>query len=640
MKTRKLLSPTLLLLSALLFTSCEPGKEAIKYQVTFMNGEEVFATQEVEENQTASIPTTAPTKAEDAHYHYDFHQWLKDDEVYDFTTPVVSDLTLHASFKETLRQYLVTFIHQNEEYEKATQDAGSVVTPPSENPTWDKDGYTTTFLGWSTDGTKETIVTEFPTDLVSDLTYYSVFSEEIITYIATLHHDYEGGPSDEEFPYNIENREQVYYQILDKLPPSDEIYQYAFRNPFLELPLSDATYDIIRTPKGFDYDFNDNELPEKISFLDRGSVGEDKFGVVDGAMYARFGNDVLHTNETFKYFQMEFAAKFVKNEGQSGERFCILLGMEDSELNKVYDTCFNSIGRNALMFVNGTNGAVRYYANGEQAAATVVNLASAPGFGTEFVNFKIIVNQKGLSILINDVSVMKNVALAAKLGKILICRADYQGTLSFDHFRLSAIDGVVPPSPKSFTTDFSEADLPAGLTFKNRHLETYQIADGKFVSQLNNSNLHTTETYGDFEISMRAKASTGRIVIEFGETDTNTGYVGGKSVKDQVIGIMFCCDGGSNPAQMRFFDNNVSGTNFTSLHNTKKPKAEESNLINNFVDLTLTFANGKVSGTIDGEVIIDQIAVTTIPLPGHIMICGGAAETILTLDSFAITDLN
>ena len=72
------------------------------YSVTFdSNGGSAVATQTVEENATVTEPEN-PTKA-----NYTFDGWLLNGEVYDFFTPITTDIELKASWKA--KTYTVTF---------------------------------------------------------------------------------------------------------------------------------------------------------------------------------------------------------------------------------------------------------------------------------------------------------------------------------------------------------------------------------------------------------------------------------------------------------------------------------------------------------------------------------------------------
>ena len=70
-------------------------KQENKYTVLFMDDDTLYERQEVNENEKATIPSTNPTKS-----HNIFKNWLLDDEVYDFNTPVTRDIILYSSYEE------------------------------------------------------------------------------------------------------------------------------------------------------------------------------------------------------------------------------------------------------------------------------------------------------------------------------------------------------------------------------------------------------------------------------------------------------------------------------------------------------------------------------------------------------------
>ena len=66
-----------------------------KYTVTYMNGESKVDDEEVEYNKKATGNVETPTKA-----HNIFKRWTLNNELYDFDTPVTSNITLYASWEE------------------------------------------------------------------------------------------------------------------------------------------------------------------------------------------------------------------------------------------------------------------------------------------------------------------------------------------------------------------------------------------------------------------------------------------------------------------------------------------------------------------------------------------------------------
>lgn len=115
-----------------------------KYTITFnSNGGSSVASQTVNEGAKASKPSN-PTRS-----GYTFNGWLLNGSNYDFNTPVKSNITLIATWKEVkLNRYTVTFdSNGGSPISSETVVEGNKVTQPS-NPT--KEGYT--FNSWTLNG--------------------------------------------------------------------------------------------------------------------------------------------------------------------------------------------------------------------------------------------------------------------------------------------------------------------------------------------------------------------------------------------------------------------------------------------------------------------------------------------------------
>ena len=94
------------------------------------------------ESQTVVSGQKAVRPADPARTGYTFAGWYLDGEVYDFDTPVTTDLTLTAHW--TANQYTITFdTAGGSEIAPITQDYGTAITAPAD-PT--REGYT--FMGW------------------------------------------------------------------------------------------------------------------------------------------------------------------------------------------------------------------------------------------------------------------------------------------------------------------------------------------------------------------------------------------------------------------------------------------------------------------------------------------------------------
>ena len=146
------------------------------YTITWMNGNTVFATTEVEYGAVPSYPTGTPTKASDAGHTYAFSSWK--DAAGNAPAAVTSAATYYAQYTESINTYTVTW--QNYDgtklYEVADVEYGSAVPAYKGNtPTRTADAqYTYTFSGWSPAVNAITANTVFTATYTTTLNTYTV----------------------------------------------------------------------------------------------------------------------------------------------------------------------------------------------------------------------------------------------------------------------------------------------------------------------------------------------------------------------------------------------------------------------------------------------------------------------------------
>ncbi len=157
MKKRCLLSVFVLFCIAAIFAACDV--KVAEYEVTFMNGPEVFYSAKVQESDSLPRPDKNPEKAEDDIYTYTFQGWSLSEggEIVDLdsVTEVTESMTFYAVFDriEKTRYYTVTFLDWDgstvisEQKVAEGQDAQEPETPTRE-------GYT--FTGWDKEFTNIT----------------------------------------------------------------------------------------------------------------------------------------------------------------------------------------------------------------------------------------------------------------------------------------------------------------------------------------------------------------------------------------------------------------------------------------------------------------------------------------------------
>ena len=143
------------------------------YTVTFKNGEDILQSGLVEYGETPEYTGVTPTKESTAQYDYSFVGWNTT------LSSVTGDVIYVAQFDSVLRQYTYTFLNEDGTsiYKTITADYGTEIIKPAD-PTKATDLYKKyTFIGWFTDKTGGSAVTEFNT-LNSNVAYYARFNEE------------------------------------------------------------------------------------------------------------------------------------------------------------------------------------------------------------------------------------------------------------------------------------------------------------------------------------------------------------------------------------------------------------------------------------------------------------------------------
>ena len=163
-----------------------PAVEAKEYTVVFKNGDTQLKSVKVKEGTAVSYNGVIPSKAATEQYSYVFSGWSLsvDGEVVDISTiSVDGDKTFYAIFKETVREYTVSWNIDGATTEDivvyGTTPAYKGTTPTK--PTVGKTSYT--FKGWASSLSGEVLET-LPA-VMGDVTYYAVFEETARKYAIT-----------------------------------------------------------------------------------------------------------------------------------------------------------------------------------------------------------------------------------------------------------------------------------------------------------------------------------------------------------------------------------------------------------------------------------------------------------------------
>ena len=78
------------------------------YIVTFVDESGATLSEQTVTHGSAAQQPETPAMENTAQYTYAFDNWYSDDDVYDFDTPVIDDITLTARFNRTVNRYTVT----------------------------------------------------------------------------------------------------------------------------------------------------------------------------------------------------------------------------------------------------------------------------------------------------------------------------------------------------------------------------------------------------------------------------------------------------------------------------------------------------------------------------------------------------
>ncbi|MBQ3502121.1 MAG: InlB B-repeat-containing protein, partial [Clostridia bacterium] len=159
------------------------------YTVTFMNGNEVFATQKVRNGDTITS-ISAPTKADESGVRYAFDYW-QDEAGNDATSAVAQAVSANATYTAQFieSEYLVSFVHNGTTYATQWVESGEVIDEDaltlSSTPSKSSDSiYNYIHDGWS--ATDDGSLIDLSTQIINDVTtYYAHFDEEYIEYDIT-----------------------------------------------------------------------------------------------------------------------------------------------------------------------------------------------------------------------------------------------------------------------------------------------------------------------------------------------------------------------------------------------------------------------------------------------------------------------
>lgn len=162
---KKIILVTFLLLLTISFVFLLPKNTPEKFTISYIVDDVLFDSKIIDKNQTVIKPVD-PIKE-----GYRFLGWYLDDTQFDFKTPIIKDLELHAKWAKTLDPfYRITLDIDGIKATQKTNQKGFLLEPGSPS----KDGYK--FMGWYQGDTKA----DFSKPFSSDTTIVAKWDKEEI----------------------------------------------------------------------------------------------------------------------------------------------------------------------------------------------------------------------------------------------------------------------------------------------------------------------------------------------------------------------------------------------------------------------------------------------------------------------------
>ena len=195
-----------------------------KYTITFNNDDGTLISSSLVEYGTIPTPPSDPSKESSAKYNYSFDGWDKE------IVSVTEDATYTAIYSRTIRDYLITFLDEDEstvlKAERFDYGATPTCDDPSKAPTQSK---VYTFKGWNPE----------VVPVISDATYVAKYEESVRKYTITFLDD------DEE---TVLKSGEVEYGVMptcdepSKEPTETQSFFFDGWSPEVIAVVGDATY--------------------------------------------------------------------------------------------------------------------------------------------------------------------------------------------------------------------------------------------------------------------------------------------------------------------------------------------------------------------------------------------------------------
>ena len=222
----------------------QTGAVALTYTVEFTTyTDTTISTQTILAGNKVSKPSL--TRDNTQEYTYTLDGWYTDssfNHVYDFNSPVNSDLHLYAKWISNKNEYRISFLNDDDSEISADDVAyGEQIVPPTAPTKTSTAQYEYIFDGWYTAKTGGIKVSTFPT-VTEAVTYYAKYNETLRTYTVTWK-NFDGNTleTDEDVAYGTTPS----YNGQTPTKPETSTYRYTFKG--WDKEISAVTGDITYT---------------------------------------------------------------------------------------------------------------------------------------------------------------------------------------------------------------------------------------------------------------------------------------------------------------------------------------------------------------------------------------------------------
>jgi len=536
--------------------------------------------------------------------------------------------------------FTIKFMNGDEIYKTYQLNEGEQITAPETNPTKPSSGgYNYKFEGWSED--KEIVNLDFP-KASENKTYYALYESQVITYTATVHFNYAGGPEDKTFSYTVkDNLSTKANEVKALLPEPSTEATYVWDSPIPNsLPLENKTYTINKLENYFTVDMTSDKVDPHFQFIKR-SAQETETGMkmVNNAIQITSSNDYLLVSNKYSSFDLNFKMKITNSD-----RFNLVIGTNEENIKLSHPAD-----------------------NDDNAVGGIVGVTLVPSHSTKLVRLN---SEKGPEQL-NPLHIDTNVGFNKGDGvNVRVRMIDYKCEVFFNNFVVNAFtltsekytpgnqigfafsgDNVITISEfsiasfenTSFTHDMStlgrasEQLVPYGDGATTSYNDSTKALEFTALGHRKIASFHKISS--NFKLSVDIKYSgtnSDRVDLLFGmqESDLSTTFSGGQNNNHTTHpGLMNALIVPNHATKsVRLFYNGIPENQFDT-------KAAKVDISTNIVNLEVSCYNGLFTFKINNqENNTYQLPDQDFPTRGYFGICSGNGSGTISITKISVVD--